>query len=64
MGLLCRILLIDGNMRFFNKKGKCLMSEFSAFVQLIVTVIAGIYFFTRLKSESENEKQFKAEYKK
>ncbi len=40
------------------------MSEFSAFVQLIVTVIAGIYFFTRLKSESENEKQFKAEYKK
>ena len=40
------------------------MGEITAFVQLMVTVIAGMYFFTRLKSESENEKQFKAEYKK
>lgn len=40
------------------------MSEFTAFVQLVVTIIAGIYFFTRLKSESTNERQFRAEYKK
>lgn len=39
------------------------MSEFTAFVQLIVTVIVGIYFFARLKSESASEKQFKSEYK-
>lgn len=40
------------------------MSDFTSFVQLIVTVIVGVYFFARLKSESRSEKQFKSEYKK
>ncbi len=39
------------------------MDGFTAFVRLIVTVIAGLYFFTRLKNDGETEKQFKAEYK-
>ena len=38
------------------------MGGFVAFVELVVTIIAGVYFFSRLKSESGAEKQFKAEY--
>lgn len=39
------------------------MGGFTAFIQLIVTIIAGLYFLARLRAESENEKQFKIEYK-
>lgn len=37
--------------------------DFTAFIQLAVTVIVGMYFYTRLRLEKENEKQFKNEYK-
>ena len=37
--------------------------DFTAFIQLAVTVIVGMYFYTRLRPEKENEKQFKNEYK-
>ncbi len=40
------------------------MGGFSAFIQLIVTIIAGMYFFARLRGESEAEKQFKSDYKR
>ena len=39
------------------------MGEFTAIIQLMVTVIAGMYFYTRLRTERETEKQFKNEYK-
>ncbi len=39
------------------------MSEVTAVVQLIVTVIVGIYFFSRLKSDNESGKSLKNEYK-
>ena len=39
------------------------MGGFTAVIQLVVTVIAGMYFFTRLKIENEGERQFKSEYK-
>lgn len=40
------------------------MSDFTSFVQLIVTFIVGMYFYVRLKSEASTEKGFKEEAKK
>ena len=39
------------------------MGEFTAIIQLMVTIIAGMYFYTRLRIEKDTEKQFKNEYK-
>ena len=36
---------------------------FTGFVQFIVTIIAGMYFYARLKSERDTEKKFKSDYK-
>lgn len=37
------------------------MNEFTAFVQLFFTIIIGMYFFTRLKSDASGEKAMKEE---
>ena len=39
------------------------MGGFTGFVQFIVTIIAGMYFYARLKSERDTEKKFKSDYK-
>lgn len=38
------------------------MSGFTAVVQLVFTFIVGMYFLSRLRGESENERNFKTEY--
>lgn len=40
------------------------MVEFTAFVQLVTAVVVGVYFFARLRSESESQNKFKSEYKR
>lgn len=39
------------------------MDVFTGFLQLLVTIIAGVWFFSRLRAENENAKQFKNDYK-
>lgn len=39
------------------------MAEFTAFMQLIFTVVVGLYFFTRLRSDASGEKNLKEESK-
>lgn len=40
------------------------MVGFTAFVQLVTAIVVGMYFFARLRNESESQNKFKSEYKR